>query len=155
MTTSVSMCIWSAQAQSKRCFPLSTKTQNSIKKMCILAPIFRYFWYLFHAFSPKCPKGSRATPQSAKSKPKWSARVPTWSPRVAKWKPRGPPKCQKNTKVYPKCAKLEAQGATQTHKHTNPQARKHTNHTDKHIHTQASNFKPKVPRPGARRRRRR
>jgi hypothetical protein len=127
VTTSVSMCIWSAQAQSKRCFPLSTKTQNNTEQMCILAPIFRYFWYLFHAFSPKCPKGSRATPQSAKSKPKWSPRVPKWSPRVVKWKPRGTPKCQKNTKVYPKCAKLEAQGATQTHKHTNTQTHKHAN----------------------------
>ena len=206
MKTSVSMCIWSAQAQSKRCFPLSTKTQKSIEKVCILGPIFRHFWYLFRAFSQKCQKGSRATPQSAKSASKWNPRVPKWSPRVAKWNPRDS-QSPKKTAPFPKSAKRDpgprpkvlkvhqngtqgcpngAQGwpngtpgtpkvpkkqqsvpqvcqtggprchtNAQTHKHTNPQARKHTNHTDKHIHTQASNFKPKVPRPGARRRRRR
>ena len=48
-------------------------------------------------------------------------------PKGGQMEPQGLPKSQKNNKVYPKCAKLEAQGATQTHKHTNTQTHKHAN----------------------------
>ena len=138
MKTSVSMCIWSAQAQSKRCFPLSTKTQKNIEKVCILGPIFRHFWYLFRAFSQKCQKGSRATPQSAKSASKWNPRVPKWSPRVAKWNPRDSQSPKKTTKCTPSVPNWRPKVPhkrtnTQTHKPTSTQT--HKPHRQTHTHT--------------------
>ena len=70
-----------AQAQSKRCLPLSTKTQNIIEDVSILAVILGAF---FKPFPQKWPEGSRATPQSAHKTPTWTPRVPKWSPRVPK-----------------------------------------------------------------------
>ena len=58
---------------------LSTKTQNIIENVSILAPIWATF---LEPFSQKWPKGSRATPPSAQKTPKWTPRVPKWSPRV-------------------------------------------------------------------------
>ena len=74
-----------AQAQSKRCLPLSTKTQNIIENVSISASILGGF--LKH-FPQKWLEGSRATPQSAH-------KTPTWTPRVPKWRPRVPQSAQK------------------------------------------------------------
>ena len=70
-----------AQAQSKRCLPLSTKTQNIIEFVLILTSILGDF---FEYFPQKWLKGSRATPKSAYKTPTWTPRVPKWSPRVPK-----------------------------------------------------------------------
>ena len=75
-------------------------------------------------------------------------------PRVATMEPSGPPKCQKDAKVYPKGAKMEAQGAQWSPKIT--QSAKNTPHglpkchcdtkicprrqkTSKHTQTQTTN----------------
>ena len=70
-----------AQAQSKRCLPLSTKTQNIIKEVSICAFISDAF---LKPFPQKWHEGSRVTPQSAHKTPTWIPRVPKWSQRVPK-----------------------------------------------------------------------
>ena len=70
-----------AQAQSKRCLPLSTKTQNLIEFVLILA---FFLGALFEHFPQKWHEGSRATPNSAHKTPPWTPRVPKWTPRLPK-----------------------------------------------------------------------
>ncbi len=84
-----------AQAQSKRWLPLSTKTQNIIEFVCISASILGAF---FEHFPQKWPKGSRATPKSAHKTPPWTPRVPKWSPRVPN---QGLPKVPKRLPTTP------------------------------------------------------
>ena len=62
-----------AQAQSKRCLPLSTKTQNVIENVSILASILGAF---LEPFPQKWPEGSRAIPQSANKTPNRHNPVP-------------------------------------------------------------------------------
>ena len=111
-----------AQAQSKRCFPLSTKTRNLIENIFISASILGAF---LKPFPQKWPEGSRATPQSAHKTPSWAPRVPKWSPRVpqsaqktpnyssrvSKWKPKVPQWSQKATQS----AKETPQGLAKCH----------------------------------------
>ena len=70
-----------AQAQSKRCLPLTTKTQKIIEFVSISASMLGAF---FEHFPQKWHEGSRATPKSAHKTPPWTPRVPKWSPRVPK-----------------------------------------------------------------------
>ena len=60
-----------AQAQSERCLPLSTKTQNIIGNVPNFASILGVF---LEPFPQKWPEGSRATPQSAKETPQGFAK---------------------------------------------------------------------------------
>ena len=53
-----------AQAQSKRCLPLFTQTQNISENDSISGPIFYQFWYLFHDFCPKVAKRVQGSTQS-------------------------------------------------------------------------------------------
>ena len=114
-----------AQAQSKRCLPLSTKTQKMIEIVFILASTLGAFCM---PFPQKWPEGSRATPQSAHKTPTWTPRVPKWSPRVPqsaqktpnctpcvlKWKPKVPQWIPKATQS----AKETPQGRAKCHKDT-------------------------------------
>jgi len=114
-----------AQAQSKRCLPLSTKTQNITENVSILASISGAF---LEPFPQKWPEGSRATPQSAHKTPTWTPRVPKWSPRVpqsaqktpnytsgvSKWKPKVPQWSPKATQS----AKETPQGPAKCHRDT-------------------------------------
>jgi hypothetical protein len=53
-----------AQAQSKRCLPLFTQTQNIIENVFISGPIFYQFWYLFRNFCSKVAKRVQGSTQS-------------------------------------------------------------------------------------------
>ena len=88
------------QAQSKRCLPLSTKTQNIIKILPAWLPnpiIFRAF---LEPFLQVWLEGSRATPQSAHKTPTWTPRVPM-EPKGAEMKPQGLPKVPKSLPTMP------------------------------------------------------
>ena len=159
-----------AQAQSKHCFPLSTKTRHLIENVSLLVSILGAF---LTPFPQKWIEGSRATPHSAHKTPTWTPRVPKWSQGCRHEVPRFPPKCPKDSQLYPICVKMDAQvsqwspKATQSAKETpqgpakcdkdthrcQPQAQLDTNALGK-----APGCKKTCtnrPRPGARRRRRR
>ena len=81
-----------AQAQSKRCLPLSTKTQKIIENALLRAPIFSVFRYLFRLFSSKLFAGIRGTPKSLEMTLKCYSKVPKMTSIGAKLEPRDPPK---------------------------------------------------------------
>ena len=77
------------QAQSKRCLPLFTKTQNIIKILPAGLPNPMLFWYLFRAFSLLVsqdtnmdPKGTQMEPKSAEMKPQGLPKVPKSLPTI-------------------------------------------------------------------------
>ena len=113
-----------AQAQSKRCLALATKTQNTTENALLRAPIFSIVWYLFRAFSVKLSRGIQGTPRDVKTTSEWNPKVAQMAPRGAKLEPQGPPKYQKDTKMYPKVQKCrrrchnEAPGHPQCQKDT-------------------------------------
>ena len=152
-----------AQAQSKRCLPLSTKTQNIIDNIYIFESIVGVF---LEPFPQKWPEGSRATPLKSHKTPTWIPTVPKWSPRVpqstqkthnytsrvSKWKPKVPQWNPKGTQR----AKETPQGFAKCHKGT------HRCQQQAQLDTNALGKAPGCtktctnrPRPGARRRRRR
>ena len=130
------------QAQSKRCLPLFTKTQNIIKILPAGLPNPIVFWYLFRAFSLLVsqdtnmdPKGTQIEPKGAEMKPQSLSKVPKSLPTIPHVCQNGSPRCHNGGKRPPKVPKRHhkaLQSATKTQKTC-------TNH----------------PRPGARRRRRR
>ena len=100
-----------AQAQSKRCLPLSTKTQNIIKILPAGLPQSDYFGWLFEAFStkvargvqghtPKCPQDTNMDPKSTQMEPKGAAMKPQGLPKVPKSLPTVPHVCQNGS---PRC----------------------------------------------------
>ena len=148
-----------AQAQSKRCLPLFTKTQNLIENALFRAPIFSGFCHLFRVFSQKMFKGVQGTPQSVKKTSKWSPQVARMAPRGAKLEPQSPPKYQKDAQMYPKGQKCghrchnEAPGQPQCQKRHQEATQSGTKAPGKTPGCQKT--RTNHPRPGARRRRRR
>ena len=134
-----------AQAQSKHCFPLSTKTQNIIENWSLWAPIFYVFSYFFKAFPQKCSKGSKATPQSVKRHQHGAARVPKWRQGVPNWSPEVPRSTKKTHKCIVRRTNVGASATKEPPSHS--QCRKNT--------TSLKTRRKRLPRPGARRRRRR
>ncbi len=141
-----------AQAQSKRCLPLSTKTQNIIKILPagLPNPIFSCLFKTFstkvargvQGHTPKCPqdtnmdpKGTQMEPKGAEMKPQGLPKVPKSLPTIPHVCQNGSPRCHNGAPRPPKVPKRHhkaLQSATKTKK-------TYTNR----------------PRPGARRRRRR
>ena len=118
-----------APAQSKRSFPLSGKTQNSIENASIPAPFFCPFLYLFSSLFPKsrtrgpgsrprvlkrhqngsqgCPNGAQGSqngaprfPQVAKKRQMYAKGV-KMEPQVLQWGPKVPQSANKHTKRFP------------------------------------------------------
>ena len=158
-----------AQAQSKRCLPLSTKTQNIIDFVSILASILGVFLSIFHKSGtrgpgphPKVPTRHHHGPQGypngapgcrneAPRSPQSAQKTPNCTPCVSKWTPKVPQWIPKATRS----AKKKPQGPAKCHKDTHrcQQAQLDTNALGKapgYKKTQTNR-----PRPGARRRRRR
>ena len=134
-----------AQAQSKRCLPLFTKTQNIIKILPAGLPNPILFWSLFQAFSLLVPTRHQHGPQGypngapgcrneAPRSPQSAQKPPNYTPCFSKWKPKVPQWSQQNTQS----AKETPQGLAKCHKDA--------------INQKACTYRP---RPGARRRRRR
>ena len=91
-----------AQAQSKRCLPLSTITQKIIGNVSILASILKC---LCGAFSTKVARGVQGhTPKCPQDT--------NMDPKGTQMEPKGAPECPKDSQLYPMCVKMEAQGAT-------------------------------------------
>ena len=104
-----------AQAQSKRCFPLSTETQNIIEFVLILTSILGAFFEHFHKSGsrgpgphPKVPTRHQHEPQGypngaqgcrneAPRSPQSAQKPPNYTPCVSKWKPKVPQWSQKAT----------------------------------------------------------
>ena len=110
-----------AQAQSKRCLPLFTQTQNIIENVFISGSIFYQSGYFLLFVAPKLPKGSRARPKVVKSdenRPQLGPSGPQGCPNGAQVGPRGtqmePQAPPKYRKTYPK----PFQSATWTPKRT-------------------------------------
>ena len=117
-----------AQAQSKRCLPLSTKTQKILLKMSPFRhPFWVSFWSLFHksdprgqGHTPKCPQDTNMDPNGTQMEPKgpqsaqktanYTSGVSKWSPKAtqsAKEAPQGPAKCHKDTHRCQQQAQLD------------------------------------------------
>ncbi len=122
-----------AQAQSKRCLPLSTKTQNIIKILPAWLPnpiCFVSFWTLFHKNGsrgpgphPKVPtrhqhgpqgypngaQGCRneapRSPQSAQKTANYTPCVSKWKPKVPQWSPKATQSANETPQGPAKCHK--------------------------------------------------
>ena len=115
-----------ALAQSKRCLPLFTKTQNIIKILPAGLPNPMLFWYLFRAFSllvptrhqhgPQgYPNGAQGCRNEAPRSPQSAQKPFNYTPFASKWKPKVPQWSQKATKVL-KGHHKGLQSATKTKK---------------------------------------
>ena len=124
-----------AQAQSKSCLPLFTKTQNIIKILPAGLPNPMLFWYLFRPFSLLVPTRHQHGPQG----------YPNGAQGCRNEAPRSPqtlgPKCSKASQLYPMCVKTETQGATMEPK-GHPKCQRDTTRPykvprrpKKHVHT--------------------
>ena len=148
-----------AQAQSKRCLPLSIKTQNIIKILPAGLPNPMFFRTFFEAFPRKCSKDLGIRPKVLKRHKIWVPRVPKWRPGVPNWSPEVPrstkktPTCTPNSKNVGASATLELQGHSQCPKNTTRPPKVVLMHW---VRPQgARKTRTNRPRPGARRRRRR
>ena len=72
------------QAQSKRCLPLFTKTQNIIKILPAGLPNPIVFWYLFRAFSLLVSQDTNMDPKGTQIEPKGAEIKPQGLPKVLK-----------------------------------------------------------------------
>ena len=107
-----------AQAQSKRCLPLSTKTQNIFKILPagLPNPICCTF---FEFFRRRCLKDPRPCPKVQKRNQHGGPRVPKWHPGVPNWSPefspstKKTPTCTPNSQNVGSSATLELQGHSQ------------------------------------------
>ena len=111
-----------ARAQSKRCLPLSTKTQNIIKILPPGLPNPILFGTFFEVFRRRCLKDPRPCPKAQKRHQDGGQRVPKWRPGVPNWSPEVPrstrrtPTCAPNSKNVGAGATMELQGHSQCQK---------------------------------------
>ena len=91
-----------AQAQSKRCLPLSTKPPNIIETVSILASILGAFFLAFstkvarwvQSNTQKCPQDTTMDPKGTQMEPQGAEMKPQGLPKVAKRLQTAPHACQ-------------------------------------------------------------
>ena len=148
-----------AQAQSKRCLPLSTKTQNIFKILPAGLPNPILFGTFFEFFRRRCLKDPRPCPKVQKRHQDSRPRVAKWSPGMTNWSPEVPrstkktPTCAPNSKKVGAGVTKELRGHSQCQKDTTGPPKVVLMHW---VRLQgATKTRTNHPRPGARRRRRR
>ena len=92
-----------AQAQSKRCLPLFTKTQKIIKMHPSGLPNPIIFCTFFEPFPWKCLKDSGPRPKVPKRPQHAIPRSPKWRPGMPNWSPKVPKSTKKTQKCTPGC----------------------------------------------------
>ena len=94
-----------AQAQSKRCLPLSTKTQIIMKIPPAGLPNPMLFGTFFEAFPGQCLKDSGPRPKVLKRHENKVPRVPKWRPGVQNCSPEVPRSTKKTATCLPNSQK--------------------------------------------------
>ena len=131
-----------AQAQSKRCLPLFTQTQNIIKILPAGLPNPMLFCYSFEPFPHWCPQDTNMDPKGTQMEPKGAEMKPQGLPKVPKSLPTIPHVCQNGSPRYHNGAKRPPRIPKRHHKALQSGTKTQKTCTNR-------------PRPGARRRRRR
>ena len=141
-----------AQAQSKRCLPLFTQTQILSKMLSFLVPFsinFGTFSYLLlqscqkgPGLDPKWSKVTKIDPKLAQVAPRGAQMEPKWAPGVPKWSP----KLSQNTGKH-----IQSHFKVPLGLQNVPQSVFEVKAASSGFELQAKS----LPRPGARRRRRR
>ena len=144
-------------ARSKCILPLSTKTQNSIENVSILAPILGHFGYLFRAFcskvaqgvqgrAPKCAKvyqnGAQGCPNGAQGCPNG----PQGCPNGPQGCPNGPPRSPKVPKRHQKVPQACPTGGPRCHNGVPRSPKCHKDATRPHKCHYETKMCPKVPK---------